>query len=241
MPSDVIGTNVFNAKSSDFEFRQGPIFSNIVLIDEINRAPAKTQAALFEVMEEKQITSDNDTYHLEDPFFVMATQNPIEQEGTYKLPEAQLDRFLVKLMASYPSYEEELIILERFQNDFTQHQLGDVVPVLTKEKISKLQSIVEHIHISKEIIQYIAQVVSLTRDSSEIFLGASPRASLALLKMSKAMAALKGRTFVTPDDVKYVAKSVLNHRIILTPEKEIEGTGVLEVIDDLLNQVEVPR
>ncbi len=241
MPSDVVGTNIFNVKNASFEFKKGPIFSNIVLIDEINRAPAKTQAALFEVMEEGQITVDTSTYTLAPPFFVMATQNPIEQEGTYKLPEAQLDRFLVKLIAKYPSYEEELAILERFQNDFSQHQIKGVQAVLTKEKIAHLQELVEKVHIDRELLVYIAKIISLTRDSADLFLGASPRASLALLKMSKAMAAMRGRTFVTPDDVKYVAKPVLNHRIILTAEKEIEGGNIFEVIDELINSVEVPR
>ncbi|MFK7901196.1 MAG: AAA family ATPase [Cyclobacteriaceae bacterium] len=241
MPSDVIGTSIFDMKNASFEFKKGPIFSNIVLIDEINRAPAKTQAALFEVMEEAQITVDSTTYPMEPPFFVMATQNPIEQEGTYKLPEAQLDRFLVKLYVDYPSYEEEVLILERFQSDFKQHQLDDVKPVLTKKKVAELQKQIEGVFIKKEIIDYIAQLVSSTRTTNDLFLGASPRASLALLKLSKAIAGLNGRNFVIPDDVKYVANSVLNHRIILTAEKEMEGTEVHEVIDELVGQIEIPR
>ena len=223
MPSDLIGINVFNLQKSEFTFKKGPIFSNLVLIDEINRSPAKTQAALFEAMEEKQITVDGETYILELPFFVIATQNPIEQEGTYKLPEAQLDRFLFKLKVGYPSLENEVDILERFKNDFSNDRINNVCNVVNPEEIQKCNAIIEKIHIKGELIKYIASIVNETRNNGSLFLGASPRASMAIMKTSKAIAALRGRDFVTPDDIQTVCFPVLNHRIILSPEKEMEG------------------
>jgi MoxR-like ATPase len=241
MPSDVIGTTVFNMKSSDFTFNAGPVFSNFILIDEINRAPAKTQAALFEVMEEHQVTVDGQTYKMPFPFFVIATQNPIEQEGTYKLPEAQLDRFLVKFNLQYPNLEEEKSILRRFKNDFQMASRDIVKPVLGADEISDCQELIQQVHIKEELIDYIAHIVHDTRNNGDLFLGASPRASLALLKMAKAVAAINGRDFVTPDDVQYIAYPVLNHRVILTPEREMEGYSTYDVIQGIIQKIEVPR
>ena len=241
MPTDVVGSTVFNIKTSEFYFNAGPIFSNIVLIDEINRAPAKTQAALFEVMEEYQVTVDGKTHKMDSPFFVMATQNPIEQEGTYKLPEAQLDRFLFKINVDYPELEEEKSILRRFRNDFNQTVKQDVRPVFNPEGIAQCRSLVEQVQIREELLDYIAEVIHHTRNHADLFLGASPRASLAILKSSKAIAAMNGRDFVTPDDIRFVAHPVLNHRIILTPEREMEGFDGKDVLDDILKKIEVPR
>ena len=241
MPSDVTGTTVFNMTESRFEFKQGPIFTNIVLIDEINRAPAKTQAALFEVMAEQQITVDGSTYELDAPFFVIATQNPIEQEGTYRLPEAQLDRFLVRAIIDYPNQEEERDILYRFRSDFKQSQQNDVQAVFTRELVAKYSALVEKIFIRDELLDYIANLVHRTRTHPDLYLGASPRASLGILRLSKAVAALAGRDFVTPDDIQQVAYPVLNHRIILTPEREMEGISTDDVIKDILRAIEIPR
>jgi MoxR-like ATPase len=241
MPADVIGTPVFNMKTSDFNFKAGPIFSNIVLIDEINRAPAKTQASLFEVMEERQITVDGTTYPMSAPFFVVATQNPIEQEGTYKLPEAQLDRFLFKIILAYPSLEEEQTILRRFHNDFSGALRETVQAVLTPTDIADCQKIIEQVYIREELLDYIAAIVHNTRNNPDLFLGASPRASLSLMKAAKAVAAMSGRNFVTPDDIRYVAYPTLNHRVILTPEREMEGYSTREVLDDIVKKIEVPR
>lgn len=241
MPADVVGTSVFNMKTSDFSFKSGPIFSNIILIDEINRAPAKTQSALFEVMEECQITVDGVTYKMESPFFVIATQNPIEQEGTYKLPEAQLDRFLFKIVIDYPSLEEEKSILRRFSNDFTGALRETVQPVLSPADIADCQQRIEQVFIREELLDYIASIVHNTRNNADLFLGASPRASLALMKTAKAAAAIQGRNFVTPDDIRYVAYPALNHRVILTPEREMEGFNTREILDDIVRKIEVPR
>lgn len=241
MPSDVMGTMVFNAQTSQFYFNAGPVFSNIVLIDEINRAPAKTQAALFEVMEERQITVDGTTHKMTFPFFVIGTQNPIEQEGTYKLPEAQLDRFLFKINISYPSLAEEKLILRRFKEDFKQVKTAEVNPVLRGEQIKMCQSLVEKVHIREELVDYIANIVHNTRNNGDIYLGASPRASLAILKAAKAMAAINGRGFVIPEDIQYVAYPVLNHRIILTPEREMEGYDARDVINEIVKKIDVPR
>lgn len=240
MPSDVLGTSVFNMKSSEFEFRSGPIFSNIVLIDEINRAPAKTQAALFEVMEERQVSIDGHTYSMEEPYMVLATQNPIEQEGTYRLPEAQLDRFLFKLTLGYPSVSEEVEILYR-EVQRTSSALESIEAVLTAKDIQEYKNQLHHIVIDENLLQYIAEMVNQTRKDPAIYLGASPRASLALLHSSRAFAAIQGRDFVTPDDIKYLAPPVLQHRILLTPEKEMEGTSAEEVIQQLVAKIEVPR
>jgi len=241
MPSDVVGTTVFNMQASGFSFHPGPIFSNVVLIDEINRAPAKTQAALFEVMEENQVTVDGTTHLLGFPFFVIATQNPIEQEGTYKLPEAQLDRFLVKINIDYPSLAEEQAILRRFRSDFRMTQQKDVKPVLDAKAIRECQTIVEEVFIQDELLDYIARIVFETRQNGDLFLGASPRASLAIMRMGKAIAAMNGREFVTPDDIQQVAYPVLNHRIILTPEREMEGFATRDVIEEIIKKIVVPR
>lgn len=241
MPSDVVGTTVFNMQSSEFSFNPGPIFSQIVLIDEINRAPAKTQAALFEVMEEMQVTVDGNTYLMEFPFFVMATQNPIEQEGTYKLPEAQLDRFLLKINLEYPSLKEEQDILRRFRNDFKPGQSETLQKVFHPEELKQCRKLVEQVYIKDELLDYIAAIVHHTRNSGDLYLGASPRASLAILRTSKAYAAIQGRDFVTPDDIQYVAYPALNHRIILTPEREMEGYLAKDVIKDIVQKIEVPR
>lgn len=242
MPSDIIGTSVYSMKTGDFNFKSGPVFSNMILIDEINRAPAKTQAALFEVMEERQVTVDGNTYKMEFPFFVIATQNPIEQEGTYKLPEAQLDRFLFRIKLKYPSLDEEIKILQRFSEAFDPMELIDkVLPVFKVSDLKKCQSIIETIHIKDDLLSYIATIVDKTRNHHDIFLGASPRASLAIMKSSKAIAAMNGRFFVTPDDIRYVAGPVMNHRLILTSEKELEGVSVEEVINHIISEIEVPR
>lgn len=241
MPSDIIGTMVYNAKTGDFDFKRGPLFANIVLTDEINRAPAKTQAALFEAMEERQITVDGTTHILEKPFMVMATQNPIEQEGTYRLPEAQLDRFLLKIEVSYPTLEEEKQILKTFHTQKNVVDMDSIKSFLSSADIAKLRAIVQEVHVEDNLVNYIAQIVHETRNHSAILLGASPRASLAILNASKACATLRGRDFISPDDVKYIAPHVLKHRIMLTPEKEMEGVNVTEVINLIVDKIEVPR
>lgn len=240
MPADVIGAAIFNMKNSNFEFQKGPVFSNLVLIDEINRAPAKTQAALIEVMEEKQVTVDGTSHKMGAPFFIIATQNPIEQEGTYPLPEAQLDRFVFRIRLDYPSLADEIKILERYESDFAQN-MDMINPVLAPEEIAKINELVERVYIKKEVLNYIAEIVNATRNSHTIYLGASPRASLWLLKASKALAALNGRYFVTPDDIRYLAPFILNHRIILSHEKELEGAEAEDVINELIETIDVPR
>lgn len=241
MPTDVVGTTVYNLKTSEFSFSKGPVFSNIVLIDEINRAPAKTQSALFEVMEEFQVTMDGQTYPMGFPFFVVATQNPIEQEGTYKLPEAQLDRFLFKINMKYPNLEEEKTILRNFRNDFKIQAQKGVNAVFSTSELQECQRLVEQVYIKDELLDYIAAIIHNTRNNGDLFLGASPRASLAIMKTSKAIAAMNGRDFVTPDDIQNVAYPVLNHRIILTPEREMEGYDARDVINDIVKKIEVPR
>ncbi|MEY5047558.1 MAG: hypothetical protein RLZZ175_917 [Bacteroidota bacterium] len=241
MPSDILGSSVFNLKNSEFIFHKGPIFANIILIDEINRSPAKTQSALFEAMEESQATIEGNKYQLESPFFVIATQNPIEQEGTYKLPEAQLDRFLFKLKLTYPELHEEIEILNMYQSDFKQSLADSIQKVASTSSILEAKSIVEKVFIKPELLRYIAAIVTQTRNHADIYLGASPRASLAILKTSKAMAAINGRNFVTPDDIKTVALHVLNHRIILNPERDLEGLESEEVINAIIQSIEIPR
>ena len=240
MPSDVLGTSVFNMKTSDFEFKKGPIFSNIVLIDEINRAPAKTQAALFEVMEERQVTIDGHRYQMEPPYIVLATQNPIEQEGTYRLPEAQLDRFLFKIEVDYPTLENEVEILLR-ESQRSGKSDDEINPVLSGKEIQAYRADVRKVLVDDKLLSYIAEIVHQTRHDKNIYLGASPRASIALLNGSRAFAAIQGRDFVTPDDIKFIAPSVLKHRIMLTPEKEMEGATPHEVINQLVAKTEVPR
>ncbi|WP_439181711.1 AAA family ATPase [Carboxylicivirga taeanensis] len=241
MPSDVLGTMVFNTGKSEFEFNKGPIFSNLVLIDEINRAPAKTQAALFEVMEERQVTIDGTTRVMAPPFLVMATQNPVEHEGTYRLPEAQLDRFLFKIKIDYPSLDQEVSILTNAQNRQEKDALSQINSVVSGEEIIKYQEMAAKVIVENDLLRYIAQIVDKTRTHGALFLGGSPRASLAVLMASKAFAALDGRDFVTPDDIKFVINPVLNHRVILTPEKEMEGVKPEVIIQQIVDSVEVPR
>lgn len=241
MPTDVTGTTVFNVKTSEFSFSRGPVFANLVLIDEINRAPAKTQSSLFEVMEERQITIDGITHNMEYPFLVIATENPLEQEGTYRLPEAQLDRFLFRLKLGYPSLDQEIEILKRFRNDFNLKVVGDVEPVVSQTDLQTYQRLIEAIHVKDEILEYIAKLIDGTRNNGDLSLGASPRASLAILRSSKAIAAMSGRDFVTPDDVKFVSPHVLNHRIMLTAEREMEGLEPEDVIKEITGRIEIPR
>ena len=241
MPSDITGTSIYNSKTNEFEFKSGPLFTNIVLADEINRAPAKTQAALFEAMEERQITVDGKTYLLESPFMVLATQNPIEQEGTYRLPEAQLDRFLFKLVVNYPSLEEETTILQLAHTNINQTDLSKVQAILNKEEIISLRKTVSSILVEEHLFKYIAQIVGSTRHNPSLYLGASPRASIAILNAAKACACLRGRDFVSPDDIKYVCAPVLRHRVVLTPEKEMEGITCDAVIQQLVDKIEIPR
>ncbi len=241
MPSDVIGTSVFNPTEGDFRFKKGPIFSNIILIDEINRAPAKTQAALFEVMEERQVTVDGITHPMQYPFIVLATQNPIEQEGTYRLPEAQLDRFLFKIDVKYPTLQEEISILTAQQSQTANNLLQTVEKVISPNDIKHFREIIQSILIEPKLIEFIAAIVNETRNNPSLYLGASPRASLAILRSSKACAAIKGRDFVTPDDIVEMAPHILRHRIILTPEKEMEGLTTDDLIDNILKAIQVPR
>ncbi len=241
MPSDVLGTSVFNPKEASFQFRQGPLFSNIILIDEINRAPAKTQSALFEVMEERQVTVDGTTYQMNVPFMVLATQNPVDQEGTYRLPEAQLDRFLFKIEVGYPSLEEEVIILQNQHQADNRFLLNEVTKILSAADIAQYRETIRSIVVEHKLLEFIARIVHETRNNPSLFLGASPRASLAIVKASKAFAAMRGRDFITPEDIIEVSPHVLRHRIILTPEKEMEGITADELIDRIIKSLEVPR
>ena len=241
MPSDILGTSVYSLKENEFEFKAGPIFSNIILIDEINRSPAKTQAALFEAMAERQVTIDGKEYELKAPFLVFATQNPVEQEGTYRLPEAQLDRFLFKINVDYPNLDEEIKILEGNHHRHNADPEGLIEGVMNAEQIVKYQEIVSKIIVERNLISYIAQIVMTTRNNPNIYLGASPRASIAIMNGAKAYAAIMNRDFVTPDDVKYISKAVLRHRIILTPEREMEGFTPDRAVGQILETVEVPR
>lgn len=241
MPSDILGTSIFNVKTSEFEFKKGPIFSNIILIDEINRAPAKTQAALFEVMEERQITMDGIQYSMKPPFLVFATQNPIEQEGTYALPEAQLDRFLFKINVPYPSLEEEIQILENAHHRKETLVLSEIDQILNAHQIAEYQQIIKQIIIEGNLLRYIAAIVDNTRSNASLYLGASPRASLAIMNASKALAAMNGRDFVTPDDIKKIVPSVLRHRIMITPEREMEGITADKVVQQIMETIEIPR
>lgn len=241
MPSDILGTSIFNLKNSEFEFKKGPIFSNMILIDEINRSPAKTQAALFEVMEEQQITIDGHKYVLDAPFMVLATQNPVEQEGTYRLPEAQLDRFLFKIDVDYPNLEEEIEIISREHLLQDKAKTDEITSFLTASQILKYQNLVTQIIVEKHLISYIAQLIVATRNNPFLYLGASPRASIAILKASKAFAAMSGRDFVTPEDIKRAAVPVLHHRVIVTPEREMEGVSSKQIISQIIENVEIPR
>lgn len=241
MPSDILGTSVYDLKKSEFEFKKGPIFSNLILIDEINRAPAKTQAALFEVMEERQITMDGTQYILDIPFLVIATQNPIEQEGTYRLPEAQLDRFLFKISIDYPILEDEITIIQREHSLQNNGKLENIKTILSGSDIKNYQSLVKQIIIEPQLIEYIAKIVVNTRENAFLYLGASPRASIAILNAAKGFAAIRGRDFVTPEDIKEATIPVLQHRVIVTPEREMEGISSIEIIKQIIESVEIPR
>lgn len=241
MPSDVIGTNVFNPQSASFQFKPGPIFSNLVLIDEINRAPAKTQAALFEVMEERQVTVDGHSYKMNPPFMIIATQNPVEHEGTYRLPEAQLDRFLMKITVSYPSLDEEVKILQRHHGQSMNDVLQQVHAIITPDMLATARQQVRQIHVEQRLIEFIARIIHETRNDRSLYIGASPRASIALLQVAKAIGVLRGRNFVIPEDILYAVPSVLRHRISLTPEREMEGATPDEVLKELIGRLEIPR
>lgn len=241
MPSDVLGTSIYSKEKSEFEFKKGPIFSNIVLIDEINRAPAKTQSALFEVMEEQQITMDGTTYKMPPPFMVVATQNPIEQEGTYALPEAQLDRFLFKIKLTYPSLEEEKEVIKSHHERKNKDAISLIQSVLNADDLLKYRNLLKDVIVEDKLFDYIAEIVHQTRQHPHLILGASPRASIAILNTSKVFAAIQGRDFVTPDDIKKSLEPVLNHRIVLTPEKEMEGMNTEDVVDMIVKSVEIPR
>nr|WP_236262997.1 MoxR family ATPase [Aggregatimonas sangjinii] len=241
MPSDILGTSIFNVKSSEFEFKKGPIFSNIVLIDEINRAPAKTQAAMFETMEERQVTMDGTTYPMDAPFMVLATQNPIEQEGTYALPEAQLDRFLFKIKVDYPSVEEEVRIIQTHHERKGENPKAQIRDVLSPVQLADFRTKIQNIVVEEKIIRYIADIITKTRNHPHLYLGGSPRASIATLNAAKAFAAINGRDFVIPEDIKKALVPVLNHRVILTPEREMEGMTTESVVGMITESVEIPR
>lgn len=241
MPSDILGTSVFNTQSGNFEFKKGPVFSNFILIDEINRSPAKTQAALFEVMEERQITMDGKRYVMEEPFLVVATQNPIEHEGTYRLPEAQLDRFLFKIEVGYPDFDQEIQIIKNQHENKEEDKTDLVQPVITKSQLKEYQSLVKNVIVEQQLLEYIAKIIVSTRENQFLYLGASPRGSLALLTAAKAFAVLRGRDFVTPDDIKEASFAVLRHRVIVAPEREMEGLTADEIIRQILEGLEIPR
>lgn len=241
MPSDVLGTSVFNMKTSEFDFHKGPIFADLVLVDEVNRAPAKTQSALFEVMEERQVTLDGTTYKMSPIYTILATQNPVEQEGTYRLPEAQLDRFLMKITMQYPTLDEEVRILERHHANARLTSLETIRPVLTADELLRLSDCVSKVYIEPSLLRYVAAIVHQTRTSKAVYLGASPRASVALMQSAKAFALLQGRDFITPEDVKFIAPSVLQHRLTLTAEAEMEGHTPSKVVRRLIEKVEVPK
>lgn len=241
MPSDVLGTMVFNMKTSEFDFHEGPIFANMVLVDEINRAPAKTQSALFEVMEERQVSIDGTTYRMADPYTILATQNPVEQEGTYKLPEAQLDRFMFKIVMGYPTLDEEKMILQRHQANARLAKLEDIKPIISIVSLRALRESMNAVLVDDSLLGYIAQIVQQTRTSKAVLLGASPRAAVAMLQSSKAIALINGRDFVTPDDIKMVAPAVLNHRIIISAEAEMQGYTASKIVATLVDNVEVPK
>jgi len=239
LPSDITGSYILNRVTSQFEFRKGPIFANIILADEINRAPPRTQSALLEAMQERQVTVERQTFFLEKPFIVLATQNPIEYEGTYPLPEAELDRFIMKISIGYPTIDEEVEILRR-RVDRKKDDV-DVNPVASKEDLIYLQSLAEEVYVSDDIKRYIAAIVQYTRKSPEVEVGASVRGSLAILKLARAKALIEGRKFVLPDDVKYVAIPALRHRLILKPEFWLKGIKNDEIILRILNELPVPK
>lgn len=243
MPSDLIGTTIYEAQSGEFRVRYGPIFANIILADEVNRTPPKTQSALLEAMEERQVTIDGVSHLLPAPFMVFATQNPIEYEGTYPLPEAQLDRFLLKIVMDYPSEDEERAILSLHDSGFRSHQLEQVglTPVMDAEELQRIRAIVRSVEVSDAVRDYMLQIIRRTRQNEYLLVGASPRAGIALLLVSKALASIRGRGFVTPDDVKQMALPVLRHRLILKPEAEVEGLNTDRILMSLLEAIPVPR
>ncbi|MCB8942177.1 MAG: MoxR family ATPase [Ardenticatenaceae bacterium] len=243
MPSDIVGTNVFNMATNQFTLRRGPVFTSILLADEINRAPAKTQAALLEAMEERQVTIDGEQHALPHPFLVIATQNPLEYEGTYPLPEAQLDRFFFKIKVDYPGAEAEEEMLARYDNGFNPHDLQAVGlrPLITPEQLAAVRQLIQKVKVEPGILRYITQFSTASRESRDLFLGGSPRASVSLLMASKVQAALQGRAYVTPDDVKAVILPVYRHRIILKPETTLEGLDADTAVLRILNTLEVPR
>lgn len=241
MPSDVLGTTVFNMQTSQFDFHPGPVFSDIVLVDEINRAPAKTQAALFEVMAERQVSIDGTTHSMGDLYTIIATQNPVEQEGTYRLPEAQLDRFMMKITMGYPTLDEEIDILQRHHSNSRLVKLEGIEPILTRESLMQLRSMMDSVLVDSSLMRYIALIVQQTRTSRAVLLGASPRASVAMMQASKAYALLHGRDFVTPDDIKAVTPSILQHRVMLSADAEMQGYTVAKVAQNLIDKVEVPK
>lgn len=241
MPSDVLGTTVFNMKTSEFNFHEGPAFADIILVDEINRAPAKTQAALFEIMEERQVSIDGTTHRMGPVYTIIATQNPVEQEGTYKLPEAQLDRFMMKIVIGYPTPDEEVNILNKHQQNARLTKLDDIKPIITQDELLKMRATLSAVFVEDSLVRYIVQIVHQTRQSRAVFLGASPRAAVAMLQASKAYALLQGRDFVTPDDIKAVTPSILQHRLLLTAEAEMQGYSPLSVTQSLIDKVEVPK
>lgn len=243
MPSDVIGTNVFDPSSASFRLRKGPIFTGLLLADEVNRTPPKTQAALLEAMEERRVTIDGEPYPLPAPFLVCATQNPIEYEGTYPLPEAQLDRFMLKVSLDYPSVEEETAVLTRYHDGFRAMNLdtAGLRKVVRREDLPALRAEVDAVQVSLANRRYIVDIARAVRESRHVTLGPSPRASVLLMLASRALAAIRGRNFVTPDDVKDLSRAVFGHRVLLRPDSEIEGHTVGQVIDAVLEQVPVPR
>lgn len=241
MPSDILGTSIFNVKNSEFEFKKGPIFSSFILIDEINRSPAKTQSALFEVMEERQLTIDGKQYKMEEPFLVIATQNPIEHEGTYRLPEAQLDRFLFKINVGYPNLSQEFEIIKNQHENKLEDKTDAVQKVISGFQLKNYQQLVRNVVVETQLLEYIAKIIVNTRENQFLYLGASPRASLALLTASKAFAAVRGRDFVTPEDIKESSYAVLRHRIMVSPEREMEGLTADEIIRQILEAIEIPR
>lgn len=241
MPSDILGTSIFNVKNSEFEFKKGPIFSSFILIDEINRSPAKTQAALFEVMEERQITMDGKQYEMQEPFLVVATQNPIEHEGTYRLPEAQLDRFLFKINVGYPNLTQEIQIIKNQHENRLEDKSDAVQKVISGAQLKTYQNLVKDVVVETQLLEYIAKIIVNTRENQFLYLGASPRASLALLTASKSFAAVRGRDFVTPEDIKEASYAVLRHRVMVSPEREMEGLTADEIIRQILEAIEIPR
>jgi len=237
LPTDVTGASIFHPKTTEFEFRPGPIFSQLFLADEINRATPRTQAALLEAMAERCVTIDGVTHSLKPPFLVLATQNPIDHEGTFPLPEAQLDRFLMRFSLGYPKMDEELQMLDLLQH---RHPLEDLQPVITVDELLACQAAIRDIHVDEKVRQYLLQIVHDTREHEDLVLGASPRASIALFRSGQAMAAVRGRTFVQPDDIKRVAGPILNHRVILKPDSRLRKVSAEDIISDIVAEIAVP-